>query len=1121
MDQGGTFTDVLRLSAEGRLRVEKVPSDQGDLQGLARGVGAVRRGTTVATNALLEGRGAPVLLLVSQGFADLPWIGDQTRPSLFSLAIERPAPLCTQVLEVEGRIGADGEVIAPAAVDRRALQAAFDGGIRSVAVCLVHGPSAPEEERQIGRLAAEIGFPHVALGHEVAPSRGFFARLCTTLADAALSPLLPRADGLYMRSDGGLSGAGDADWRGSQAVLSGPAGGVVAVAALCRRAGEARAFGLDMGGTSTDVCRVEGGPTRVDHLRVNGLLLRVSAVEIETVAAGGGSVLGLRAGGYAIGPESAGAHPGPASYGRGGPAALTDVEAVLGRLPGFPAVCGPSRDGPLDLDAARRAVAALDPRRPVEAVAAGFREVAAERMAGAIRRLAAAHGVDPADHVLVAFGGAGPAHATSVARRLGVRVVLVPFLAGVFSAVGIGVAGRRAERVEPVRGDMRAAAEVTLRDLPFTGVVGLRLAARVVGTSELIEVLVEVGELPPGPELTAGLLERFGRAHRARFGFDRPGEAVEAVELRASVESEEAELNLPAAAVEAGGPTDTLAYFDGWQRVPLREMRAADGLVGPCILTGGGCTVVVEPGWRVCARGDHLRLEDEAPARLRLGLAADPVHTAVLGARLMAVAEQMGERLARLARSVSIRERRDFSAAVFDAEGQLVCNAPHVPVHLGAMGETVRDLRRARALQAGQVWVCNDPYAGGSHLPDITVIQPVFDDRGRVLAFVACRGHHVDVGGLTPGSMPPFSRDIAEEGLVLRHLLLAERGRFITPPLPGCRQPETVCADLQAQVAACSLGERLIQELALAVGAEALRAQMGHLMDAAEASVRALLRGREGTFRAEERLDDGTLIGVTLRVEGGEGWLTVTGPSHPGNRNAPRAVAQACLLYVLRCLVGLDLPLNEGALRPLHLELEPGGLFDPSPPRAVAGGNVETSQRLTDALLRALGAQAASQGTMNNLTVGTAAGAWYETIGGGGGAGPGFEGGDAVQVHMTNTRATDVEELETRFPVRLESWRRRRGSGGPGQYRGGDGVEKVWRFLAPATVALLASRRDRGAPGLEGGGDGAPGVDERDVGHGWEPAPCEWRAEAGHRLRISTPGGGGFGRASKGQEGRG
>ena len=1107
IDQGGTFTDVLRVQEDGRLHLDKVLSDAADLERQSAGA-ELRAGTTVATNALLERQGAPTLLITTQGFGDLPRLGDQTRPRLFDLHPRRPPPLCAGVLEVPGRIDAQGRLLASHTLDLDALARWVALGVRSAAVVLVGGPLCPDEERRLGALARQAGMTHVSLGHEVAPSRGFLARLQTTLADATLTPLLPRAPGRYLRSDGGLST--HEAFRGADAVLSGPSGGVIATAALATRAGLGPCFGLDMGGTSTDVCRVDGPPERTDHLEISGLRLRVPAVQLQTVAAGGGSILGVQGGVYTVGPRSAGAHPGPAAYGRGGPATVTDADVVLGRLPVFPAICGPGRDQPLDSAAAAQALQALDPDRPLREVAVGYRALADEHMAAAVHRLAASLGVDPSAHALVAFGGAGPGHAPGVARRLGIRTVVIPVLASAFSALGVGLAPRRAERVAPVRDSLRAARDAALALLPFDGEVSVRLAARHRGTSTLLEIPLD--QAPEGAALDAALTAAFHAAHQRRFGFARPDAPIEAVEVRAAVEQPEPAPPLQIALPD--GPVGTTwAWFDGWREVPLVPLARADGLVGPALIVGLGTTISVEPGWRCRLAAEHLHLQFEGEHADRMSTEAHPLHTAVLGSRIMAIAEQMGEQLGRLSRSVSIRERRDCSCAVFDAQGRLVANAPHIPVHLGAMGETVRDLltKRAAELQPGQAWVTNDPYAGGSHLPDITVIAPVFVE-GQRLGLVACRGHHVDVGGITPGSMPPFARTLDEEGLVLPHQLLSAGGRFLPPDLPGCREPATVLADLMAQVASVSLGADLLGRLAQDVGADVLRAQLGHLQAAARRAVEAVLRRLgEGRRVAEDTVCDRLPVRVTLDIQGGRARVAVDAPRDRGNLNAPRSVGKAALLYAFRCLVDDELPLNEGALDPFDLDVNPGGLLDPRWPAAVAGGNVETSQILVDAILRATGALAAGQGTMNNLTVGTAAGAWYETLGGGSGAGPGGSGASGWQVHMTNTRATDVEELEARFPVRLEQWTIRRGSGGAGAFPGGDGVVKVWTFLAPAEVALLAGRRAAGAPGLAGGGAGAPGLDLRDLGAGWEPAPPVWTAKAGDRLRIETPGGGGWG----------
>ena len=1110
MDQGGTFTDVVRVTDDGRITVEKVLSQTACLTTLAGDALDVRRGTTTATNALLEGKTPPLLLITNAGFEDLPWIGDGRRPSLFERHVQRKAPLCTAVLGVGGRVGADGHIVAPLDVDRAALREHRKEGITSVAVVFIHGPLNPNAELRVGEMCEEAGFETISLGHQVAPSRGFLARVQTTLADAALSPLLPRAPGLYMRSDGGLSTT--EEWTGAHAILSGPAGGVVGTAAIARAAGLEMAFGLDMGGTSTDVCRVAEGVVRRDHIDIAGMRLRIPSLSLETVAAGGGSVLSVPDGVMAVGPASAGALPGPAAYGRGGPATLTDAEAVLGRLPDFPHVCGPDRNASLDRDAAAAAIQDLHTGLSLEDAAQGFKDVAAETAARAVRGMAASLGVDVAQHGLVAFGGAGPGHACAVAEALGITVVIIPRLAGVFSAVGIGRSSRRAERVAVVNTSIRDALEHAHQALPFSGDVRIRLAARHRGTSHVLEVELTHEDAPEDAELSPEHRAAFDAAHAARFGFARPDQEVEALEVRISVEAPPP--SVPWTSIDSPSSGDTTrAWFGAWRSVPLLSMADADGVSGPAILTGGGCTVTVDPGWTVTRGEGFIRLDFTGTPQPSLSTGFHPIHTAIFSSRVMAIAEQMGERLARLSRSVSIRERQDFSCAVFDADGHLVANAPHVPVHLGAMGETVIDLitEQEDRLEPGTTWASNDPYAGGSHLPDITVVRPVFCGRTRV-AFVACRGHHVDVGGLSPGSMPPHSTHIDEEGLRLRNHPLADAAGFHCPELPGCRQPDELRADLLAQVASVAMGEQALLALIQEIGLSAMEAQMAHLMGAASRSVARALQRRGGTHIASEVLDDGTTMSVEIRIEGDRGIVHLDAPAHPGNLNTPKAVAQAAVLYVLRSLV--DEPhqlLNAGSLRPIQIRVSEGGLFDPQHPAAVVGGNVESSQRLVDALLRALGAQAGSQGTMNNLTVGTRTGVWYETIPGGGGAGPDFPGANAVQLHMTNTRATDVEVLETRFPVRLERMEIRRGSGGAGAQDGGCGLIKEWIFLDHAEVSLLAERRAAGAPGANGGRPGLPGVDEINTGSGWEPMPPLWRAKAGDRLRILTPGGGGFG----------
>lgn len=1133
MDQGGTFTDVVRVGQDGLWHVEKVWSATVDLEAEAQGVAQVRRGTTVATNALLERILDPVVLLTTAGLEDVAEYGDQVRLELFAVRPERAPPLAERVVGLPGRISVDGTVLAPAELETvaRPLRAALDDGIDVVAIVLVHGPKCRQEVERVARFCQALGFASVVTGVDVAPAAPLLDRLHTTLADAALSARLPRAAGGWMTSEGGISAHDSAGWTGSRAVLSGPAGGAMATAALARTHCLLPAIGLDMGGTSTDLCRVDarGEVGLASGLSVGGVRLAVPAVAVEAVAAGGGSRLSVRGGTYSVGPQSAGSHPGPAAYGRGGPATLTDCEAILGRLPGFPAVCGPSGDQPLDVDAARAAVAALDPSRGVEQVAEGFRAVAHETTAGAIRQLAARAGSDPQQHTLIAFGGAGPAHACGIARAVGIRTVCVPLLAGVFSAVGVGTAPEQTvyERPVPDEGLVAGAVSSGTKLAVLCRYAGTQAALPVDVDDRLEGVLGDccVPERSAAHAVswraTGALLDAFAAEHERVFGLRRPGLAVEVVGVRHTVITKTPRVPPLYVAAPTAGPELVEAHVaGGWQSVRVETVGSKTPVgttwPGPVVLRVPGATVVVEPGWEAQMVGDHLRLDDRSPPRPRVGIARDPVHTAVFGQRLMGIALEMGETLARLARSVSIRERRDFSCAVFDARGRLAVNAPHVPVHLGAMGQTVRALLESGTpLRPGMCWLTNDPRCGGSHLPDITVMQGVFDESGTLCAFVACRGHHVDVGGTHPGSMPPHATRLDEEGLVLPILVLRDLDHAIVPPpLPGCRQPDDVRADLVAQAVACAKGAHAVGRLLAELGRDAVTAQLVHLQATAADAVSEALQSFAGHHTRSVMLASALPLTVSIQVSAdGRADVSLDAPRHPGNRNAPPAVARAAVLYVLRLLVGEPLPLNEGVLDRVSVHVNPGGLFDPGPDTAVAAGNVETSQQVVDALLHALGVVAGSQGTMNNLTVGTSTGAFYETIGGGAGACAAGSGASAIQVHMTNTRATDVEVLEARFPVRIERFMRRRGSGGQGRHAGGDGVVREWRFLAPAVVSVLASSRQRGGAGLAGGGDGAPGCALRDVGRGFEPAPPSWQAQAGDRLRIETPGGGGYGPA--------
>lgn len=1081
VDRGGTFTDVVRVDADGSTTLEKVPSDRAVVGDLARGT--LYFGTTVATNALLERRTVRTLLLVTEGFADLVRIRDMTRPSLFAPDAVWPEPLCTRVGEVGGRLSADGAVVEELRLpDPRVL-----AGMEAVAIALLHSPRNPEHERAVARWVAEHSGAFVALGHELCPAQGYLARVETTLVDAAVTPILRAAmardhippEARAVRSDGSWCPAHDL--RAPDAILSGPASGVLAVAAIARAAGAPAAIGLDMGGTSTDVCVVGVGepPVRDEDVFVAGVTVRRPMLEVETIAAGGGSILwsdGVR---FGVGPRSAGADPGPQCTGRGGPPTLTDATLVSGGL-------DPTRFHP-PLDPAKVALPG-----PAEE----FLAVARAQMADAIRRLTSRRGLDPAEHVLVAFGGAAGQHAAGVAEQLGVERVLVHPAAGVLCAWGQALTRRQERAVRSVRipsADLRTASEELerlARTLPALGEQRRTVGVRHQGTELALEVVL-------GAEADErSVLADFTAAHRARYGFDRA---------------------LPAeiawVAVTTRAPPDPLPALDD-DPFGLGEQE----LEGPLRLDSPTTSVSVPPGWRARRRGGLLELR-RSGALPPLPDARTPAAVAVWSSRFRAVASDAGTVLERTARSVNIRDRRDFSCAIFDADGTLIANAPHVPVHLGAMGETVRDwlvnvAPRLADGGSGQHWLCNDPAAGGSHLPDLTVITPVCWDGVRM--FVANRGHHVDVGGITPGSMPPRSRTLAEEGFVVRHLPLLDGSALradLVAHLTGCREPEVVAADLEAQIAANVHAARAL--VALGPGPRVAR-WAAHLLDVAEESFERVLRHLplQHGARAADTLD-GVELTVELALE--RGRLTVdfagTGGPHPGNLNAPRAVVRAAVLYVLAVLAeahGITLPLNEGVLRRVEIHVPPGSILDPPEGAAVAGGNVETSQRLVDLLLAATGFAAPSAGTMSNLTLGGSGWSLYETIGGGQGGSPRGPGPSGRQLHMTNTRATDPEILEARLPLRVRSFHLRRGSGGDGVHQGGEGLVRRLQVLAPATAALLASRRERGPAGL-GGDPGAAGEDRVCLSGRWQAWDGEPIAlQPGDEVEVATPGGGGW-----------
>ncbi|MGW6248915.1 hydantoinase B/oxoprolinase family protein [Streptomyces roseolus] len=1185
IDRGGTFTDVVGRRPDGRLVTRKVlshdPARRQDaavagirlLMGLAPGepvpadrVAVVKMGTTVATNALLERRGEPTLLLVTEGFRDALRIAYQNRPRLFDRHIVLPEAVYARVAEVPERMDARGAVVRPLDEDAvaAALAAAHRDGLRSAAVVLMHGYRHPEHEQRVAAAARDAGFTQISCSHEVSPLIKLIPRGDTTVVDAYLSPVLRRYVDevaaelagirlMFMQSNGGLREA--AHFRGKDAVLSGPAGGVVGMARTSARAGHHRVIGFDMGGTSTDVSHYAGTFERELGSQVAGVRMRAPMMSVHTVAAGGGSVLHYDGRRYRVGPDSAGAVPGPACYRRGGPLTVTDAQVMLGRIQPdhFPAVFGPDGDRPLDADVVRERFTALAEEvgggRTPEEVAAGFLRIAVLDMANAVKKISVQRGHDITRYALTCFGGAGGQHACAVADALGVDTVLVPPLAGVLSAYGIGLADATAlrersveaplddpgthARVTAVAAELADSTRAELRadGLPDTAIAThARVLLRYAGTDASLPV-----DLGPAEEMAAA----FTADHRARYAFtmDKPLVA-EAVTVEAvGTAGPHGPVHVPAGARTGPlAPRATVRTHGGATAsdTPLHrreDLRPGDTVDGPAILAEDDATTVVDPGWRATASGTgHLLLTRAVPrpARTAAGTDVDPVLLEVFHNLFTAIAEQMGVRLENTAHSVNIKERLDFSCALFDADGNLVANAPHIPVHLGSMGETVKEVLRRRAgdLRPGDVYAVNDPYHGGTHLPDVTVVTPVFDDAGEETLFlVASRGHHAEIGGITPGSMPAFSRTIDEEGVRFDDWLLVRDGRLreaetrallTGAPYPS-RDPDTNLADLRAQIAA---NEKGIEELRKAVaefGLDAVQAYMGHVRANAEESVRRIVaRLEDGTHRYET--DSGAVIQVAVRVdrERRSAVLDFTGtsPQLPGNANAPTAVVTAAVLYVFRTLVDEDIPLNSGCLEPLEIRVPPGSMLAPEPPAATVAGNVETSQAVTGALYAALGVQAEGSGTMNNLTFGDDRVQYYETLASGSGAGADFDGADAVQTHMTNSRLTDPEVLEWRHPVRVDAFAVREGSGGRGRRHGGAGVERRLRFLAPMTVALLTGHRRVPPYGMAGGAPGALGenlVERADgtVEHLGGTATTE--VAPGDVLVVRTPGGGGYG----------
>jgi len=1194
IDRGGTFTDVIGRAPDGGLHPLKLLSDNpgvyadAAIEGIRRllggaidpeRIGTVRMGTTVATNALLERKGEPVALLITRGFRDALRIAYQARPDIFAKEIVLPEQLYARVIEVDERLRADGSV--ERALDLAGLEGALAevraGGIDSVAIVLMHAWKNPAHEIALAGLVRAMGFAQVSVSHEASPLIKLVGRGDTTVVDAYLSPILrryvarvagalgatpPDAPGptlQFMMSSGGLTAA--ETFQGKDAILSGPAGGVVGMVETARMAGFERVIGFDMGGTSTDVAHCAGAYERAFDTEVAGVRIRAPMMRIHTVAAGGGSILHAEPGRFRVGPDSAGADPGPACYRRGGPLTVTDANVMLGRLNPdlFPAIFGPGQDQPLDRETvvARFGEIAVREGKSPEAVAEGFLRIAVENMANAVKKISVQRGYDVTKYLLNAFGGAAGQHGCLVADALGIEAVLVHPFSGLLSAYGIGLArvevSRQQALLAPLSDASRPAIDAliaALRDQVIAEMVAQGVSAdvacwapvlllRYAGTDNALPVLFADNDL-------ARARAEFEAAHRAQFGFvyDDKEITVEAIDLQGwdgRVEGRD-ETDRPATPRRAASDR-TLPLFAGgdWHQAGVfrREgLAPGDSVEGPALIVEANQTIVVEPGWRAeITPRDHVLMRRHLKAERAQVVGAgtaDPILLEVFNNLFMNIAEQMGLALQNTAHSVNIKERLDFSCAVFDAEGHLVANAPHMPVHLGSMDRSVETVRRLNPdIRPGQVFALNAPYNGGTHLPDITVVSPVFDDAGqRLLFWVASRGHHADVGGTAPGSMTPLATTVDEEGVLIDNLLLVEDGRLreaelrkvlTDHPYPA-RNPDQNVADLKAQVAANARGAAELRRMVDEFGLEVVQAYMGHVQDNAAEEVRRLLGRLQDCSYAYET-DSGQVIRVAITVDRENRQATVdftgTSEARDNNFNAPEPVTRAAVLYVFRVMVEAPIPMNAGCLRPIRIVVPKGSMLAPDYPRAVVAGNVETSQHVTNALFGALGAIANSQGTMNNLTFGNDRYQYYETICSGSPAGVmndgrGFDGTPGVHVHMTNSRLTDPEILELRFPVLLEDFALRPGSGGRGRWTAGDGTTRTIRFLERMDCAILSSHRTRPPQGVAGGGDGQPGrtLVRRLDGRVEElPGCAQTVLEPGEAVSVITPTAGGWGRA--------
>ncbi|MES1991320.1 MAG: hydantoinase B/oxoprolinase family protein [Pseudomonadota bacterium] len=1176
IDRGGTFTDIVMRKPDGSLRARKLLSenpeqyDDAALQGIrelmdvangarlpAERIGAVKMGTTVATNALLERKGGRVLFLTTRGFGDALRIGYQNRPHLFRLEIAKPDMLFEQSAEVDERLTAEGEVLTALdeAETRTALSAAYAQGIRAVAICFMHGYRYPAHEARAAGIARELGFTQISTSHGVSPLMKFVSRGDTTVVDAYLSPILKRyvnriADALgesvrlyFMQSSGGLTQA--SLFEGKDAILSGPAGGVVGAVETARLAGIEKLIGFDMGGTSTDVCHYDGEMERSFETEVAGVRMRAPMMQIHTVAAGGGSILHYDHDRLRVGPDSAGALPGPAAYRRGGPLTVTDANVMVGKLQPdfFPSVFGADGKTPLDEDTVRAGFNALATQldRPAEEVADGYIRIAVENMAQAIKKISVQRGHNVGAYALTCFGGA-----------LGMSRIFFHPLSGVLSAYGMGLADIRASRQRAIEAalDADGMAHVTKAITKLDAETRAQVRAQGIEDGKIRTVprlLLRYAGTDTSLQIDHGTLTdvqaAFEAAHRKRFGFiaEQKPIIIEALTVETIGRDADANEAKPAVVSDAkeAMPERTVSMFtEGqWHEAPLYlrdRLSAGHRIMGPAIIIEPHQTIVVEPEWQAEVTPlDHIML-----TRLRtkrrdhaIGTKVDPVMLEIFNNLFMSIAEQMGFTLEKTAFSVNIKERLDFSCAVFDRAGGLVANAPHMPVHLGSMGASVRAVIDQNAdMEPGDIFVLNAPYNGGTHLPDVTVVAPVYDESNATrLFYVAARGHQADIGGISPGSMPAHSKSVEEEGILIDNFKLVDKGRFREAEMRKllssgkwpARNPDQNIADLRAEIAACEKGAQELRKMVSDFGLDVVEAYMTHVQDNAEESVRRVI-GRLKDASFTQAMDDGSKICVKVTVNAAtrSARIDFTGTSAilPSNLNAPSAVARAAVLYVFRCMVDDDIPLNEGCLKPLEIVIPEGSMLSPVYPAAVVGGNVETSQAVTDALFGAFGVMASAQGTMNNFTFGNQRHQYYETICGGAGAGATFDGADAVHTHMTNSRLTDPEILEWRFPVILESFSIRRGSGGAGAHRGGDGVRRVIRFRDKMTASILSTHRIVAPFGLNGGTDAQCGRNSLRLHSGQvlDLAGSDQRElDAGDAIIIETPGGGGYGIAPR------